>query len=272
MKRARLLLAVALAIAFVGAGCTTSAPPITPGGQQAEIVEPAWHEAGDGVMRFETSYGSGNVLGSLRIYQFPSTGWQWSFAQSTSAATVREWATRIPDASVVLNGVYFHEDNLPSGAFVSKGERVGSRAFDTDKSALIVLAPTPRIVDLTKEPNAIERAIEAAQTFPYLIKDRAAAVSEDSGKLAERSFVGTDTRGRFYVGVAINASLSLYELSHLLADQPIEWQDVVNLDGGPSTGVLVDLQKENRSRTSLAPVSNVIVGRIIPPSSPSPAP
>lgn len=260
MSFPRKILAAALAIAFLGAGCTTTAPPIAPPGL-GQAIEPAWHESGDGVMRYETSYGQGSSLGILRIYQFPSTGWQWSFAHSTSAASVREWADRIPDASVLVNGVYFHEDNLPSGAFVSHGEYIGSRAFDADKSALIVLAPAPRIVDLTKEPKALEQATEAAQTFPYLIKNTSKAITEDSGKLAERSFVGTDTQGRFYVGVAINASLSLYELAVLLADQPIQWQDAVNLDGGPSTGIFVDLPNENRSRTSLAPVPNVVVGR-----------
>lgn len=266
MIAARAIFAVALATAILGGGCTAEAPPIAPPGQQVDVIEPAWHESGAGVQRYEASYGQGTSLGLLRIYQFPKEGWQWSFAHSTSAASVREWATRVPDASVLVNGVYFHEDNLPSGAFISNGERIGSRAFDADKSALIVLAPTPRIVDLTKEPDALDTATEAAQTFPYLLKNGAPAVAEDSGKLAERSFVGTDAQGRFYVGVALNASLSLYELAQLLEVQPIEWQDVVNLDGGPSTGIFVDLPNENRSRTSLAPVPNVVVGRTTPSS------
>ncbi|MEO5927608.1 MAG: phosphodiester glycosidase family protein [Patescibacteria group bacterium] len=263
MKIHRFFLASLVAVALLGDGCTSNAPPITLGGQPlAEVAVPAWSDVGDGARRYEASYGELSSKGVLRLYKFPATGWEWSFEQSTSGATVLDWAEKLPEVSVLINGVYFHEDNLPSGAFVSHGDRIGTRSFDADKSALIVLAPRLRIADLTKEPNALDHATEAAQTFPYLIKDGTASVGEDSGKLAERSFVGTDTDGAFYVGIAVNVSLSLYELSQLLATQPIHWQDVVNLDGGPSTGIYTNLPKENRSRNSLAPVSNVLVGRV----------
>jgi hypothetical protein len=250
-----------LALVILGAGCRSTFDVPSTHEIVAPLPTPEWQDVGDGVMRLEVEFGKLAVKGSLRMYRFPKEGWSWGFAQSTSAASVRDWSDRIPDATVIINGVYFHDDNLPSGTFVSHGERVGSRAFDADKSALIVLAPTPRIVDLTTEPSALDHATEAAQTFPYLIKDGVSAITEDSGKLAERTFVGTDKEGRWYVGVALNESLSLYELMQLVAAQPVVWDDVTNLDGGPSTGIFIDLPNENRSRNSLAPVSNVIVGR-----------
>jgi hypothetical protein len=255
--RGRRFILLFCVFAFLGAGCVPkiSPTPIVP----TEVVVPSWKEVSRGVERLEASYGSRATRGRLLIYRFSREGWSWRLAHSTSSASVRDWADRLPDASFIVNGVYFHEDQLPSGAFISGGERVGARAFDDDKSAFIVLAPSPRIIDPASEPDALKDATEAAQTFPFLIKNGAAAVSEDSGKVAERSFIATDRDGRIYLGVALDESLSLYELTELLRKQPVEWDRVVNLDGGPSTGFVARFPGYDEGRNSLTPVPNVIV-------------
>jgi exopolysaccharide biosynthesis protein len=255
MKRFFLL---ALLLVCVNAGC---APTMSPGYPPVAPSSPKWESVGEGVERLEVPIGTAPTKGTLLIYRVPTEGWTWSVEYSTSAQSVREWAETLPEAMIIANGGYFHEDLMPSGALWSHGEQVGTRKFDADKSAYVVLAPRPRIVDLSREPKALDGVRDLIQTYPYLVKEGKPAIEEDSGKLAERTFIGTDRREQVYLGVVIGATVSLYELMQLLQDQPINWMHVVNLDGGPSTGFVVRTEKENRSRNSLTPVPGVIVGR-----------
>jgi uncharacterized protein YigE (DUF2233 family) len=246
-----------VAMVFVGAGCETKAilPAVLP---TAPAV--SWEDMGDGVARRESEFGTRPSKGKLLLYRFPAAGFSWRFEHSTSSAvSVREWFDHFPDSVMATNGVYFHEDLSPSGAFVSKGESISERSFDADKSGLLVLSPSLRIIDTTKEPAPITSFEEAAQTYPFLIKDGVEAISEDSGKLAERTFIGTDADGNGYLGVVINDTVSLHELMRLLKEQPIAWDDALNLDGGPSTGYFTRFDTKNEGRNSLTPVPNVIL-------------
>lgn len=254
----RHLLCCALLLALtVGAGCkptfTATHPILSP--------VPTWETVEKGVERREVPIGVSPTNGTLLLYRVSRDGWIWSVEHSTTARSVREWADALPDAALVANAGYFHEDFMPSGALWSHGEQIGTRTFDADKSAYVVLSPIPRIVDLERDPHALDGARDVVQTYPYLVKDGKPAMSEDSGKRAERTFVGMDSADRVYVGVVIGTTVSLYELMTLLREQPVDWRDVVNLDGGPSTGFVVRTEKENRSRNSLTPVPSVIVGR-----------
>lgn len=262
---------IASFVLFVfGAGCVPTVTVLEPAPLSPK---PAWEEVGNGVERLQARFGPSPSNGTLLLYRFPRQGWSWSIEHSTNARSVRDWAEQISGPAIVTNGGYFHEDNMPSGALISHGQRIGSRSFDPDKSALVILSPEPRLVDQTRYPTAIEDAQDALQTYPYLLRNGEGSIAEDSGRLAERTFIGTDREGRIYLGVAMDASVSLYELMHILLAQPVEWRDVVNLDGGPSTGFVASFENENRGRNSLTPVPNVIVGRFTPSaSSTSPSP
>jgi uncharacterized protein YigE (DUF2233 family) len=172
---------------------------------------------------------------------------------------VSEWADDIDDELLVANGVFFKEDWSPAGLLVSNGDIVSPQLFDRKRSGLLIFAPEFRIIDTaTQDMPAPNDLVEAAQSYPFLVKDGIPVVPEDSGLTARRTFVGTDTDGNIYFGIVDRNAMSLFELSLALAAMDIEWDDVLNLDGGPSSGIITAGLKD-RDFDSQVPVPNVII-------------
>lgn len=208
---------------------------------------PRWEAVGPLVERWEDD--------TVILYRMPLSTVSLRFAHSTSVPrSVREWADDIAGELAVINGVYFNEDYAPTGLLVSKGRTVSSRRFDPKRSGLLVLAPHFAIRDRLD----IKGVVEAAQSYPYLIKNKKNAVLTDSGLVARRSFIGSDEQDRLYLGVAVARPISLFELGQHLAGLDVQWRSVLNLDGGPSSGLSVRMDTHHFNLPS-APVPNVIV-------------
>lgn len=255
-------------IVLFGTGCEKLVPAILPVVLQRSSTSTSsvpvnvigWSARSPGVdrtaFRFSTSTASEVV-----IYRFSLAKHTFSLRHSTSSASVSEWLGRVPEAVFVANGVYFHEDALPSGWLRTEGVVIGTRAFDADKSALLVLNPNPKIlVRPSDQKTAKQKARDAAQSFPLLIADVAAVVKEDSGKVARRTFVGTDkTEEYLYVGVVPYTGISLYELSQALIRLPVRWEAVLNLDGGPSSGLAFRASDQTETIDSYVTVPNILM-------------
>ncbi|NBS41933.1 hypothetical protein EBS80_04745, partial [bacterium] len=85
-----------------------------------------------------------------------------------------------------------------------------------------------------------ERVDEMLLSFPTLIADGKPLVESDSGQRARRTAVAEDADMVDYVIVTEKGTLTLYELSHWLAQQPEKFVIAGNLDGGPSTGISIE--------------------------------
>jgi hypothetical protein len=201
-----------------------------------------------------------NTEMTLTLYRFAPGQFDWRFAYASSSQNVSGWLASEPNASVAANAFYFHEDQTPSGFLVTSGTRVGSREFDWKKTGLLELAPTLRILDTKYEEVDQATLKEAGQSYPFLVKDGQNVVTEDSGKRARRTFIGFDERDRLYLGIVSFAPVSLWELGDLLAHMPIHWRYVLNLDGGPSSGLAVRASDRSEIIDSYVPVPIVILG------------
>lgn len=260
--------AIISCLTVFGAGCEPLSSLDLPLISQSPV---ATSTAPSGSMIGWVSYGSGVDRGAFRfssstaseiiIYRFAIATHTFGFRHATSGASVTEWADAHPEAIFTANGVYFHEDALPSGWFRMGGEVIGKRAFDLDKSALVTLHPKPGIVTApATQRSAQQSAQDAAQSYPLLVSKGVAAVKEDSGKVARRTFIGTDAKGTFlYVGIVPYTSISLYELSQALARLPIRWDTVLNLDGGPSSGLRFRGAERSEVIDSYVTVPNVLM-------------
>lgn len=210
----------------------------------------AWEQVSDGVERLSLPL---NEASSTHIvaYAFDTEKFSFEFAYSTSAKTIATWMPEYPNATAILNGVYFNEDYTPTGDLVDGGVRTTNRAFDLDKSLYLVLDPAFGFAT-TSGPF-----LEAGQSYPVLVRDGVAAVSSDSGKAARRTFAGTRNDGRAVFGVLDEREISLYQLAQELARPEIGLMSALNLDGGPSTGMIV--REPDESINSIFPVPVVIV-------------
>ncbi len=223
------------------------------------IASEKWEDVANGIGRFEKQFTFEDREGRLTLFRFEAGQFNWSFEYATSAQSVFGWADSLPRADFVANGVYFHDDFSPSGLLIKDGERVGERAFDVDKSGVLVFGDDPRVIDTSVDKFDFVSANEAGQSFPFLIRGGQTAVVEDSFKYASRTFVGTDRDGVFYVGT-YDGAVSLFELSNVLNDLPVSWGSILNLDGGPSSGYAFRDHGEISGANSLTAVPNVIAG------------
>lgn len=236
---------------LLGTGCVSSPLVITSPVQ----VTDSWVsvESGLDVRTFETE-----EAGDVRVYRFEKNAFSWKFAHGTPQ-TIAGWAEGMEGEVAVANGVYFHEDMLPSGLLIADGERVGDRVFDLDKTAVLVLEEIPRIIDTSSNESFDAASVQdAAQSYPLLIKEGVPDISEDSGLTARRTAFGVDVEGNSYLIMTLDREPTLYGFAQALAHIDVSWGRVLNLDGGPSSGV--ELASDPvRSVKSYASVPNVVV-------------
>lgn len=236
---------LACACIWLGSGCVERVQTMLPLVSSSDVSVATssvpvlkWEVKSHGIERASVEF-STSTASTLILYRFTLADHLFSFEQATSGAAVSEWAKRLPEAIFVSNGVYFHEDQSPSGWFKTDNKVVGSRSFDLDKTALLVLQPNVEIKTTPEGQTTSKRtALEAAQSYPLLIVNGAAAIKTDSGKTSRRTFVGIDKAHKYlYIGLVPYTSISLYELGLALSRLPVSWESVLNLDGGPSSGI-----------------------------------
>ncbi len=178
--------------------------------------------------------------------------------------SVRAWREEL-DAEIVFNGSYFNEDNQPSGywktgkgksavAWPSLEEQADPHGYTFALSALVAQ------FDMRYLPSGpMEEPVdEMLLSFPTLVADGKPMVESDSGQRARRTAVAKDADGRDYVIVTEKGTLTLYELSRWLAEQPERFVIAGNLDGGPSTGISIENGSADIDVLSAA-VPNVVV-------------
>lgn len=153
---------------------------------------------------------------------------------------------------LAFNGGFFTEDFKPTGLLLDKGEVLrkispadllnGIFAIKNDGTALLLKQET-RI----NKGNYYSFAI---QNGPLLIDENGSIqINSDTGKLANRTAIGIDKDGNIVL-IILKLSLlnpgntiSLYEFAQLLKNndalRPLFLHSVLNLDGGPSTGMIL---------------------------------
>lgn len=242
-------------LALFGVGCQTEDVPLLPTGEKS-----AWQEtATAGVTRMERPLSSTSSA-QIIVYRLDPARVSLRISAQTEPLTIAQWAEKEDKAALITNGVYFHEDYSPAGLLIAGGKSQGKTVFDWKRSAFISLAPTPEIFDTATTAVNTSSYAHAAQTYPFLVKNGVAALKEDSGLKARRTFFGTDASGAAYLGIVTGGAPTLFELQEALMTLPIKWRHAVNLDGGPSTGLFERGRGEHeRLWNSQVSVPNVMI-------------
>ncbi|MEK7528666.1 MAG: phosphodiester glycosidase family protein [Patescibacteria group bacterium] len=205
--------------------------------------------------------------GKLLVYEIDPSLFSFSLASSTTPLSLSQWREKT-GAEIVINGGYFHQDYSPSGALVIDGKLVSSRAFDQDRSALLAINSNgkPEILNLATDPVSDFTQFEfALQSYPMLIDNGAEMIAVDSGLLARRTLIGTDVENNIYLMIFDSEPISLFGAMKFLKKIPIELTDVLNLDGGPSTGISIAIEDYQTEILSGAPgVPNVLLIKSTP--------
>jgi uncharacterized protein YigE (DUF2233 family) len=166
-----------------------------------------------------------------------------------SAKNIREIHQQ-QNVLVSLNGAFFGENFEPLGLLTSEGK---------EQSKLRKSELMNGIFEITKEGEAkLWQAFQfkssgqtdfAIQNGPILLDKNRKIVAPKTEKTASRTAIGLDKNNHILV-VILKQSLfqsdnevTLYEFARILKEQPL-FQDlglhsVLNLDGGPSTGLMI---------------------------------
>ncbi len=258
MARRNALIGLFFAFSVFGAGCFRTGETVTtiPRPLVSAPLGGSWTEVSAGFDRLEYRY-STSTSAKVIVYRIDEKQFEVRLS-SGEAKTVAAWSDAEPTAILTANAAYFHEDDTPSGFVKVDGAQIGDRAFDLDKSGLILTHPQFRLVDTLAESVDLEGIEEGFQSFPFLLKDGESAIVSDSGLRARRTFIGTDRAGQIYLGL-VEGDLSLFGLAQLLPDLGINWDMVLNLDGGPSSGLVTPLIPASRTgENSLSSVPTVL--------------
>ncbi len=251
-----------LLFSLLGAGCEI---PLSWEGawspEPASTTTSTWQVVAPGVDRLDQRLGAETAAARFIIWRItPEANLTWSIAASTThPQLVSAWSDADPEAVFTLNGGYFHADGQPSGWARAGGQILSRRTFDAQRSGLVVLGDEPSLFAGTVATGTFQD--DGFQSYPWLVEDGRLAFTQETGQYARRTFVGTDMQGNWYVGIVPSESVTLHQLGKLLLQVPVRWNRVINLDGGPSTGLVTQFSGAEDRFDSFSPVPYVIVAR-----------
>ncbi len=248
-------------LTLAGAGCTYTAPKPQDLSilqqQAAQLKIGAWQIINDRLVRREDE----NIASStarLIVYRFSRDRFDLTVENATSTGFISDWRAAYPQATAIINAEYFLPDKSPAGYLISHGQVINKSTFDLARSAFLIGGTAARIDSLTAT-STLTQAGDIIQSYPLLIKNTQPNVPTESGLHARRSFIGFDSSGNLYLGVVTGGDITLHELANYLASMKVSWQNVLNLDGGPSTGISVSQGDWHELLDSATTIPNVII-------------
>lgn len=158
------------------------------------------------------------------------------------------------DATFAANAGYFDEAFAPLGLYRIDGRDVAPLLARPPLSGVVTIDDVGRLdVSARDDAPAIARARSAFQAGPFVIDPGGAiGIRGDDGKLAERTVIAADQHS---ISVIVTSPTTLRALAECLHDRPKAFgltrvERALNLDGGPSTGLVLSVDGK---RLSLLP-------------------
>ena len=162
---------------------------------------------------------------------------------SANPKSLQTWAYET-GAQLAVNGGYFRVENeqyFPTGLFILDGQSYGA-SYDDYAGMFTIDGGISHLRWLRAEPYANEPHQFAFQSFPMLVKPGGelgfSAEYEDNMR-ARRTVIAQDRSGRFILFASAYSYFTLHQLSMYLVNSDLNLDLALNLDGGPSTGLLV---------------------------------
>jgi hypothetical protein len=178
--------------------------------------------------------------------------------------TVAGWQAALPDALVVVNAGFFEPDNTTSGLLILDGVAVGE-SFDPaerylEHSGMLTISGEQAEIHMLFNcpPSKCTQAEQGVQGLPVLIQDSFPVDFALPEREARRTVVGMDKDGNLLLIVAYEQVMTLIELSDALLATDLELVSALNLDGGPSTGMSLDVEGHSIMIDSISEIPSVI--------------
>ena len=144
------------------------------------------------------------------------------------------------EALIVVNGGFFTEEFTATGLIVVDGASSGV-SYDDFAGMLAITECGPEIRWLGQRPYSADEPLRyALQSFPLLVEPGGLlGYSNEDGSPARRTVIGIDDDGRFLIILTRQSRFTLGQLSRWLTNSDLGLDIALNLDGGPSSGLIL---------------------------------
>ena len=209
---------------------------------------------------------TGRQLEQVFLVRLDPTQFRFDVGYSPGTPKTLESWQRESGAVLALNAGYFTADYRATGLTIAQGQVFGSSynsfagmvsvSGDASASNLDVrwLRQTPY--------SPAENLWGAFQSFPILVHSGGTAAfpaSSDNGDRSRRTAIGKDANGRVVILATSLGWFTLSELSSWLAQSDLEMQLAINLDGGTSTGLILDHPDQPMNILPFSPLPTVLL-------------
>jgi uncharacterized protein YigE (DUF2233 family) len=203
---------------------------------------------------------------SLYIFRLDQNYFRLDVAYHETPLNVEDWQEQT-NALMVVNGGFYREENekpVPNGLTIINGQAFGS-SYEGFGGMLALSDGWAELRSLAQQPYYVGEPLQAAlQSFPMLVKPGGElgfpAESEDNVK-ARRTVIAQDREGRILFILAPRGDFTLHQLSLYVTRSDLNLDIAINLDGGPSTGILLAEPREIIPSQTLLPIVILVYPR-----------
>lgn len=240
---------------------TLSEMPAAEVTQKPSAVDSGWESLGSGLERRRITLqdAARTVVEEIILLRIDPVVFSFDVAYDPQGKELDAWQSST-GAEVVVNGGYFRKEQgvfVPDGLIVAGGKVFGE-SYGDFAGMLAVRDTGPEVRWLKLRPYDPQEPLQAAvQSFPVLLKPGGQiGFPEESEDYisARRTVVGQDRTGRIVFLIASRGYFTLRRLSVYLYESDLDLDVALNLDGGPSSGVLIADPRETVPAESILPI------------------
>jgi len=243
---------------MIGINCSSETAPISTTADQTSDShrDNKAIQFSDALQRQELSLTHQESKYKIIVYKLQTKLVEAKIHNNLQPKRLDEWHDQL-EPNILINGGFFNENNEPTGYFVEDGNVISSKKYDYSKSGSLVIQNG--IIDVVdtehEELPTVDLEVSILQSFPLLIKPGGQpGIQEDSNKLARRTVIAKNFNGEILIIIVDQTPISLHRLMDVLLNSDLNIDIAMNLDGGPSSGILLAEPLEKIPAISPLPV------------------
>lgn len=221
-----------------------------------------WVTASPGVeMRYEDWKSPGNNEDTVTIMRFNLNKVHLKVGyQPSKPLAIDEWM-RQEQATAIINGGYFDQNNVATSLVVSNGQAYGSSYNSFGGMLSVDTRGNVSLRSLNQQPYDPnnEQLQQATQSSPMLMINGKRTQFNANAASQRRTVVAQDTQGRLLFIVSQGSAFSLDELADILVSSDLSLKTALNLDGGASTGLYVNAGNQHVAIDAVTTLPIVII-------------
>jgi uncharacterized protein YigE (DUF2233 family) len=239
----------------------TGAPPTAPAEPGAPAADTGWQQAAPGVELRQLMAPAGEQTTPVSVVRLDPAQVRLAVGYAPDAPqALAAWAGDT-GAIAAINGGFFDEAGRAVALIVHEGQAIGDSYVG--RGGMFAVTPEGEfwlrgLADAPYDPA--EPVAEALQGWPMLVRPGGeVAYTHEDGERSRRSAIALDTSGRALLIAAPGAAFTLRELATWLAGSDLAIATAVNLDGGSSTGLIVQSDVAPERIDPFAPLPIVLL-------------